>query len=140
MQAAVDPLRSWAALLRFGAVGGLCFAVGMIGVYALTEGLGWHYLLSTLLAMLGANVLGWLLNRSWTYRLRRRRSLAEFIRYATLNALAAALSLGLVALLVSGAGLHYLLACALVAVAMALLNFQLHGRWSLRVRAGDEHG
>lgn len=132
-----DPLQSWAAFMRFGLVGGLCFGAGMLGVWLLTEGLGWHYLVSTVLAMLGANVLGWLLNRSWTYELRQRRSLSEFVRYASVNLFAAALSLALLALLVSGAGLHYLAACALVALAMAALNFQLHGRWSLKARRDD---
>lgn len=132
-----DPLQSWTAFLRFGLVGGLCFGAGMLGVWLLTDGLGWHYLLSTALAMLGANVLGWLLNRSWTYDVRRRRSLAEFLRYASVNLLAAGLSLVLLALLVSATGLHYLLACALVALAMAALNFQLHGRFSLQARRDD---
>ena len=132
-----DPLQSWSAFLRFGLVGGLCFGVGMLGVWLLTERLGWHYLVSTVLAMLGANVLGWLLNRSWTYERRRRRTLAEFLRYAGVNLLAAGVSLALLALLVSAAGLHYLLACALVALTMAVLNFQLHGRWSLKAGPDD---
>jgi hypothetical protein len=56
------------------------------------------------------------------------------------NLLAAGLSLGLLGLLVSGAGLHYLLACALVAVVMAGLNFRLHGRWSLKARTAHADG
>lgn len=137
MRAHTDPLQSWVAFLRFGLVGGLCFVVGMLGVWLLTEHLGLHYLLSTAVAMMSANVLGWLLNRSWTYELQRRRSLPEFMRYALINALAAGASLALLGLLVAVAGMHYLLACALVAIAMAIVNFQLHGRWSLRVRQGD---
>lgn len=137
MRAHTDPLQSWAAFLRFGLVGGLCFVVGMLGVWLLTEQLGLHYLLSTALAMLSTNVLGWLLNRSWTYELERRRSLPEFVRYVLINALAAGVSLALLGLLVATAGMHYLVACALVAMAMAVVNFQLHGRWSLRVRQDD---
>ncbi len=133
-----DPLRSWTAFVRFGLVGGLCFGVGMLGVWLLTDGLGWHYLLSTMLAMLAANVLGWLLNRTWTYDVQASRSLAEFVRYAGVNVLAAGLSLALLALLVSAAGVHYLVACALVALTMAALNFQLHGRWSLKARRDDD--
>lgn len=133
------PLRSWRSFVRFGIVGGLCFVTGMAGVWLLTEGLGWHYLLSTLLAMLAANGLGWLLNRSWTYALQRRRTLPEFLRYLAVNLAGMGLSLALLALLVSTFGLHYLAACALVAIGMSLLNFQLHGRWSLRVHRDDAH-
>lgn len=133
---AVDPLRSRTAFVRFVLVGGLCFVSGMALVVALTDGLGWHYLLSTAAAMVAANVLGWWLNRSWTYALRRRRTLAEFLRYALVNAAGMAMSLALVALLVR-LGWHYLPACAAVSVLMAVVNFQAHGRVSLRVRQGD---
>lgn len=134
---ASDPLKSGAAFARFVLVGGLCFVAGMALVVALTDGLGWHYLVSTATAMVAANVLGWLLNRSWTYALQRRHTLAEFIRYAIVNGAGMGVSLALVALLVR-LGLHYLPACALVSVLMALVNFQAHGRWSLRAGRNDD--
>lgn len=128
-----SPLRSGWAFVRFVLVGGLCFVSGMMVVYGLTDGLGWHYLLSTAAAMGVANVLGWLLNRSWTYRSAQPRSTAEFLRYVLVNLAGMGASLAMVGLLVSRWQLHYVLACALVAIAMALLNFQLHGRVSLRL-------
>ncbi|MEN9629739.1 MAG: hypothetical protein RJA10_2966 [Pseudomonadota bacterium] len=132
-EAPASPLRSGWAFVRFLLVGGLCFVSGMAVVYALTDVLGWHYLLSTAAAMAAANVLGWLLNRSWTYQSTQRRTAAEFIRYAAINAAGMAVSLLLVGLLVSRAGQHNVLACALVALGMALVNFQLQGRFSLRL-------
>lgn len=126
-------LRSGWAFVRFALVGGLCFLSGMLLVYGLTDGLGWHYLLSTATAMFAANAMGWLLNRSWTYRSRRRRSTTEFLRYGLVNVAGMSASLLMVDLLVSRLQLHYVLACALVAIAMALVNFQLQGRYSLRL-------
>jgi putative flippase GtrA len=134
------PQQSWVAFLRFGFVGGLCFALSMLCIWLFTEGLGWHYLLSTVAAMLITNLFGWLINREWTFRVQHRRSPIEFARYVGVNLLAAGLSLGLLSLLVSGAGLHYLLACALVAASMAVLNFRLHGRWSLKARITASSG
>ena len=126
-------LRSGRAFVRFLLVGGLCFVSGMVVVYALTDGMGWHYLLSTLVTMLATNLMGWLLNRSWTYRSTQRRTTSEFIRYAAVNLAGMGVSLLLVGLLVSQWRLHYVVACAVVALGMAVVNFQLQGRCSLRL-------
>lgn len=131
-----QPAMSWAAFVRFVVVGSLCFALALTGVYLLTEFAHWHYLLSTLTSIVCANVLGWLINRSWTYELDTRRSSREFLRYALVNVLGMAFSMGLLAGLVSGLGMHYLLACVVVAITMAVINFNAHGRWSLQQR-GD---
>lgn len=128
------PRLGWWPFVRFAVVGTLCFVTGLVGVYLLTELLRWHYLVSTTVAVIAANVLGWLLNRAWTFELRTRRSLPEFLRYGFVNACAMAVSLTLVGVLVSGLGVHYLVACALVALAMAVVNFHIHGRWSLLSR------
>ena len=89
------PQMSWPSFVRFALVGGFCFLSGLAGVYLLTDGLGWHYLLSTAVSVIGANVLGWLLNRSWTFELRTRRSPREFLRYALVNACGMGVSLAM---------------------------------------------
>jgi hypothetical protein len=47
------------------------------------------------------------------------------------------ISLGLLAILVSGLKMNYLVACVVVAVALAFVNFNAHGRWSLMPRASS---
>lgn len=127
-----EAVRTQAALVRFLVVGGLCFTSSMVALAVLTEVLGWHHLVSAALVMLGTNVAGWLFNRSWTFAVRRRRTVAEFTRYAFVNALAMFISLVLVGGL-TAIGLHYLAACALVALTMSVVNFHAHSRWSLRL-------
>lgn len=122
--------------LRFAIVGGLCFAAGLASVWLLTEQLHWHYLVSAAVSMLAVNLLGWLLNRRWTFRLHAERSWQEFARYVLVNTAGFGVTLLLMALLVSGVGLNYLLACAVVGIVMAFVNFVAHGRWSLRARNG----
>jgi putative flippase GtrA len=74
------PNLSLAAFARFAVVGGICFLVGLVSVYLLTTGLGVYYLLSTAISLIGVNILGWLLNRSWTFGVGTRRSPREFLR------------------------------------------------------------
>jgi putative flippase GtrA len=126
-----------AGFLRFTVVGALCFGSSILLVWTLTDIVGLHYLVSTAIATMVGNVFGWLLNRSWTYSARRPRSAGEFVRYAAINLAGMAMSLSGVALLVNWASIHYVTACAVVAIAMTIVNFQLHGRVSLRMSRDD---
>ncbi len=118
--------------LRFGIVGATCFACGLLSVWLLTDALHWHYLVSTAVSLIGVNALGWLLNRTWTFKVRADRSWLEFARYAFVNAAGMALTLGLMSILVSGLGWHYVMACASVGALMMVVNFGAHALWSLR--------
>jgi putative flippase GtrA len=125
--------RMSAQFLRFGLVGFLCFLGGLASVYLLTDRLHLHYVLSMAISLLLLNLIGWLLNRHWTFGLRVRRSWAELARYLLVSGTSFALTLVLLALLVSGLGLNYLVASAIVALLMTALNFTAHRLWSLRV-------
>lgn len=131
-----DARRLSGQFLRFGVVGGLCFACGLLLVYVLTDLLQWHYLASTPVALVIVNLVGWALNRSWTFRVGRQRSLREFTRYLLVNLAAMAITTAAMALAVSVLGLHYLLACALVAGGMTIVNFVAHRLWSLAPSGG----
>ena len=102
-------------------------------VYLLTDRLHLHYLLSIAISIVLLNVTSWLVNRHWTFELRVRRSWTELARYLLVSGASFALTLLLVTGLVSGLGLHYLVASAVVAVLMTLVNFTAHRLWSLRV-------
>lgn len=119
--------------MRFLLIGGACFLLGLLLVYVFTDHLRLHYLLSLSLALLIVNVVGWLLNRSWTFNVAPRRSLPEFLRYLLVNLAGFLITLGAVHLLVSQFGMHYLWASAWVALGMTILNFFLHRHFSFRL-------
>ncbi len=115
---------------RFLAVGGLCFVVNVLVLYIGTELAGLHYLVSMLISILIANTLGWALNRQWTFASTSSDWFAEYTRYLAVNLSSFALSLVLMAVLVSGLGVHYLLASGGMAVVLAAFNFVAHRGWS----------
>ena len=123
--------RRW---LRFVLVGGTCFLANLVVLYVGTDVLGWHYLVSMAASIAVANSLGWLLNRGWTFRSTNVRRLPEFARYLAVNLAATVVSLALMALLVSGLGVHYLLASALLAAVFMVINFIAHRDWSFAPR------
>lgn len=115
---------------RFLIVGGVCFSVNLVVLYAGTDLLGVHYLWATLASLWITNTLGWLLNRRWTFASRAPAAFAEYCRYLTVNLSSFALGMALMALLVGLLGIHYLVANACIAFAMALGNFLAHRSWS----------
>lgn len=119
---------------RFVMVGGLCFMVNLLVLYVATDIWGWHYLLSMLLSIAVANTLGWFLNRVWTFGSSSSTLLAEYIRYLTVNLSSFAFSLLSMAVLVTGVGVHYLVASALNAVVLTVFNFLAHRGWSFAER------
>ena len=121
---------------RFAAfvlVGGFCLAANTGLLWALTSGLGFHYLVSTVLAFAAITPLGFLLNKAITFRTRREHARIELPRYFAAMAASFAMNLALMYLLVSVLGVWYLAASLLVAVILLVFNFVTSDRWSYRV-------
>lgn len=120
------------SFLKFAVTGGTCFGVNLAILYVGTSLLGWHYLVSMMVSITSVTLLGWAMNRSWTFRVARPPSVGEFARYAGVTVMSCAAALGLMALLVSGLGVHYLVANVSIAAGMTLVNFVAHKGWSFR--------
>jgi len=122
---------------RFAAfvlVGALCLGANTFVLWALTSGLGIHYLLSTLIAFLAITPLGFLLNKVLTFRTHRQYARIELPRYFVAMAASLATNLALMYLLVSVADMWYVLASLLVAALLVSVNFLTSDRWSFRVQ------
>lgn len=115
---------------RFLLVGGSCFLINLIILYLCTDLLGIHYLISMLISIIVVNSIGWLANRTWTFTSQNRNKLTEYARYLTVNLGSFALSLALMAVMVSALGVHYLIASTLIAAGLTIINFSLHRDWS----------
>lgn len=114
-------------LARFLVVGGLSALANTLIIVALTELLGLPYLVSYALCFVMVTLLGFVLNRRWTFARggsARRREVARYYLVTVLGTLVAmAVSRLLVAI-----GLYYGLAVFLSAGVLAPVNFVAH-RW-----------
>jgi putative flippase GtrA len=122
---------------RFAAfvfVGGLCLLANTALLWALTSGLGLHYLASTVIAFASITPLGFLLNKVLTFRTPRERARVELPRYFAAMAASFAANLALMYLLVSVLGMWYVAASLVVALTLVVCNFATSDRWSFRVR------
>jgi putative flippase GtrA len=123
-----------ARFVAFALVGALCLGLNTLALWALTSGLGMHYLVSTAIAFLTITPLGFLLNKMLTFRTHNRHTMVELPRYVANMAMSFFANLALMYLLVSVLGLWYLPASLLVAVTLVVLNFIVSDTWSFRAR------
>lgn len=122
-------------LARFCIVGLLSVALNNLIIVALTELLGFHYLTSIFLCFLLATLMGFVLNRSWSFRKRSAVRHVEVARYFTVTILG--LFLGLFASwYFTGYGIPYYVTMIVVGILMAPLNFLAHRLWSFGLRLG----
>lgn len=109
---------------RYTLVGGVAFIADFTALAALVGGLGMHYLPATFLAFLLGVWVNYQLAVHWVfaYRFVSHRG-AEFTLFLLVGIVTLLVSLGLMALLVGGAGMHYLLAKCLAAAFTLMANF-----------------
>ena len=92
-----QPVRHGLAFLISGAA---AFAVDALVLKLLTLVLGLHPIPARLVAISLAMVAGWLMHRTFTFKVAARPSLPEFLRYAGVAWAAAAVNYGLFVLIV----------------------------------------
>src|SRR2546423_14324699 len=132
-----NPKERLALPARFAAfvlVGGSCLAANTLVLWALTAGLGIHYLASTVIAFAAITPLGFFLNKLLTFRTRHEYARIELPRYFSAMAASFPANLLLMYLLVSGLGIWYLAASILVAMVLVIFNFVTSDRWTFRVQ------
>jgi putative flippase GtrA len=86
--------------LAFLVSGGTAFIVDALVLKLLTSVFGLHPIVARLAAIAVAMVAGWLMHRTFTFRVTARPSLPEFLRYAGVAWTAAAVNYGLFVLIV----------------------------------------
>jgi len=86
--------------LAFLVSGGTAFIVDALVLKLLTSVFGLHPIVARLAAIAVAMVAGWLMHRTFTFRVAARPSLPEFLRYAGVAWTAAAVNYGLFVLIV----------------------------------------
>jgi putative flippase GtrA len=108
--------------LRFLAVGGGCYLLGLLLLFLLVEVARLHYLMAMALAFLGVCLVGHAGNRWHTFRSDAPYApeLARFAVALTAQMLAALAGMWL---LVDALGVHYILANVLVTVPLTLASF-----------------
>ena len=117
-------------LARYGLTGALCALLNVVIALFLTEYVGLHYLVSLALCSGIVIIVGFFLNRSWTFRESGETVAAQFCRYTLVTGVNVIIGLCGCALLVEQFHVPYSYAIAIVAVAFAPLIYVVHRVWT----------
>jgi putative flippase GtrA len=123
---AAQPLK----FLLVGAGGYVVNLLAFSGLYAV----GVSYLAASLIAYFQANLLMYLGNRYFTFRLSHDGFWAAYVRYVLVGGAVAGLNAALLAVFVEGAVLDPRLGQALSLLALTSVAFMLNKRWTFQLR------
>lgn len=121
---------AWLELVRFGLVGASGYVVNLAVFTVVVHAAGGHYRLAATLAFLVAVANNFLWNRRWTFRGHTERAHRQAVRFLVVSVAAFLLGLGILELLVAGAGLPEVPAQALAIVAATPLSFLGNKLWT----------
>ena len=113
--------------LRFATVGASNTLLSWC-LYAALALAGIHYLLASAIAFAAGASNSYALNRRWTFRSRGRRA-PEAVRFGAVQCVGLALDVCLLYALAHDAGIHHLIAQALVFPVASAVTFVLSRRW-----------
>jgi putative flippase GtrA len=120
----------FAELTRYGLTGTLCASLNVFIALFLTEYVGLHYLVSLTLCSALVIVIGFFLNRSWTFRKSGTGVLGEFFRYSLTTSVNVVIGLVICAFLVEEVHVPYAYAIATIAVVLAPMTYVVHRVWT----------
>ena len=122
------------AIPRFLLVGGATAALSALAIAVLVEGARLNPVVAASVVALGANLVGFVLNRKWSFLAFHERPLPQLMRYLCVSLVAFVTSVALFAFLTQRAGLHYVIASLVVSALFAAANFLAHLHWSFAER------
>src|SRR3954454_21251904 len=123
---------AWLQLLRFGLVGASGYVVNLVTFALLVHQAGLVYTLAATGAFLVAVTNNFFWNRHWTFSAREGHAGHQAARFVGVSVAVFALSLGLLALLVSGMGVPEVPAQAIAVVCATPLSFVGNKLWSFK--------
>jgi len=124
--------------VRFGIVGIVSVALNTLSIYLLTELFRINYLVSYLIVFFFCTVVGFRLNRGWSFRIVSGDQHKEFFRYLSVMVLTLIVAITAIHIFVALWG-NYVIAVTLVSAGLAPLNFFVHRGWSFGRSLGCDH-
>jgi putative flippase GtrA len=121
-------------IIRFLIVGGTCAVYNLAMLYYLTSILKFYYLFSFILVFLTGNLIGFYLNKFYTFKTRKKLFWKELLKYYSVMTSNFILGLILMFVMVNLLKLWYFYAMALLTVVGTVYNFWLHNKWSFNKR------
>jgi putative flippase GtrA len=113
-----------------------CTIQNVFWLYLLTTILKFHYLVSTIILMITVNSLGFYLNKRYTFKTYKTRTIKsvfkELIKYHTVMLSSSLIVLGLMYVFVDIFRIWYIMSNLVISIGMSVYNFLIHKRWTFK--------
>ncbi len=96
-------------ILKFTVVGGLAFVIDYGLLYVLTEFIGIHYLISSIISFTVSVIFNYIMSITWVFDVTKKQGVKEFIVFIILSVIGLGLNELIMYLMVDIIGIHYMI-------------------------------
>ena len=118
--------------IKFAFIGAFCTALNLVVLYLLTSVAKLNYIISTLIALIAINFIGFYLNKHYTFKTDQKRFLQEIWKYYSVMLSSFILNLFFMFVLVQLFNVWYIYASLTISLGFLFYNFLTHKNWSFK--------
>lgn len=110
-------------ILKFGVVGGLAFVIDYTLLYILTEFLGVHYLISSVISFTVSVIFNYIMSIKWVFDVNREQGVKEFVVFVVLSIIGLGINSLIMYLMVDIMSIYYMISKLVSTAVVMVYNF-----------------
>ena len=110
-------------ILKFGVVGGLAFVIDYALLYILTEFLGVHYLISSVISFTVSVIFNYIMSIKWVFDVNRKQGIKEFVVFVVLSIIGLGINSLIMYLMVDIMSIYYMISKLVSTAVVMVYNF-----------------
>lgn len=110
-------------ILKFGVVGGIAFVIDYVLLYILTEFVGIHYLISSIISFTVSVIFNYILSIKWVFDVKKKQGTKEFIIFIILSVIGLLINSLIMYLMVDILKIHYMISKLVSTFIVMVYNF-----------------
>ncbi len=119
-------------IVKFSVVGALCLTFNVVILWILTDKFAVEEMMATIIGFFFSNLLGFFLNKYFTFKVTNTSILKEIYKYYTVMTSSFIANLILMFVLVKILNIWIVYASLLVAIIFYIYNYLMHKNWSFK--------
>ena len=110
-------------ILKFGIVGIIAFIIDYLLLYVLTEYIGIHYLISSIISFTVSVIFNYIFSIKWVFDVKKKQGTKEFIIFLILSVIGLLINSLIMYLLVDIFNIHYMVSKLVSTFIVMIYNF-----------------
>lgn len=110
-------------ILKFGVVGGLAFLIDYCLLFILTEFVGFHYLISSIISFIVSLIFNYILSIKWVFDVTKKQTYKEVAIFVVLSIIGLGINQLVMYIGVDKINIHYMLVKIISTIIVMIWNF-----------------